>query len=124
MVLSVTHPAAAGGLHERQLRGAAQAVLRLAAGAGGGGVQATRTARPRTSASCWATSRRRRTSPRRRPRRIEGKEVTEATATAAGEAAAEGAKPLSQNGYKVKLVEVAVKRALLTAAGSKKYWEV
>jgi xanthine dehydrogenase YagS FAD-binding subunit len=55
---------------------------------------------------------------------IEGKEVTEASATEAGKAAAQGAKPLSQNGYKVKLVEVAVKRALLTAAGHKKYWEV
>jgi xanthine dehydrogenase YagS FAD-binding subunit len=55
---------------------------------------------------------------------IEGKEVTEATATAAGEAAAEGAKPLAQNAYKLKLIAVAVKRALLTAAGQKKYWEV
>jgi xanthine dehydrogenase YagS FAD-binding subunit len=55
---------------------------------------------------------------------IEGKEVTEATASAAGEAAGEGAKPLAQNAYKVKLVAVAVKRALLTAAGHKKYWEV
>jgi hypothetical protein len=32
--------------------------------------------------------------------------------------------PLSQTGYKAKLVAVAVKRALLTAAGHKKYWEV
>jgi xanthine dehydrogenase YagS FAD-binding subunit len=55
---------------------------------------------------------------------IEGKEVTEETAAKAGEAAAKGAKPLGQNAYKVKLVEVAVKRALLTAAGAKKYWEV
>jgi xanthine dehydrogenase YagS FAD-binding subunit len=55
---------------------------------------------------------------------IEGKEVSEATATAAGEAAADGAKPLAQNAYKVKLVAVAVKRALLTAAGQKKYWEL
>jgi xanthine dehydrogenase YagS FAD-binding subunit len=55
---------------------------------------------------------------------IEGKEVSEVTATAAGEAAAEGAKPLAQNAYKIKLVAVAVKRALLTAAGHKKYWEV
>jgi xanthine dehydrogenase YagS FAD-binding subunit len=53
-----------------------------------------------------------------------GKEITESTAAAAGAAAAQGAKPLAQNGYKVKLVEVAVKRALLTAAGQKKYWEV
>jgi xanthine dehydrogenase YagS FAD-binding subunit len=55
---------------------------------------------------------------------IEGKEVTEATASAAGEAAAKGASPLSQTDYKVKLIAVAVKRALLTAAGAKKYWEV
>jgi xanthine dehydrogenase YagS FAD-binding subunit len=54
---------------------------------------------------------------------IEGKAVTEESATAAGEAASEGAKPLAQNGYKVQLVHVAVKRALLTAAGAKKYWE-
>lgn len=49
--------------------------------------------------------------------------VTEATATAAGRAATQGAKPLSQNGYKLKLVEVAVKRAILLAAGMKPYWE-
>lgn len=55
---------------------------------------------------------------------LEGKMVTDETAAAAGKAAAKGAKPLSQNGYKVKLVEVAVKRAILTAAGQKKYWEV
>jgi xanthine dehydrogenase YagS FAD-binding subunit len=54
---------------------------------------------------------------------IEGKEVTEATAEEAGKAAAKGAKPLAMNAYKVKLIEVAVKRALLTAAGGKKYWE-
>jgi xanthine dehydrogenase YagS FAD-binding subunit len=54
---------------------------------------------------------------------IEGKEVTEDTAAAAGEAAAKGANPLAQNGYKVRLLAVAVKRALLLAAGGKKYWE-
>ena len=54
---------------------------------------------------------------------LEGKEVTGAAATAAGRAAVEGAKPLSMNGYTVKLLEVAVKRAALTAAGAKKYWE-
>jgi xanthine dehydrogenase YagS FAD-binding subunit len=54
---------------------------------------------------------------------LEGKQVTEETATAAGKAATEGAKPLAQTGYKTKLIEVAVKRALLTAAGHKKYWE-
>jgi xanthine dehydrogenase YagS FAD-binding subunit len=56
-------------------------------------------------------------------RALEGKEVTDETAAAAGKAAAEGAKPLAQNGYKIKLIEVAVKRAILTAAGHKKYWE-
>src|SRR5439155_2047397 len=54
---------------------------------------------------------------------LEGKPVTPETASAAGQAACEGAKPLSMNGYKVKLLEVAVKRAALTAAGAKKYWE-
>jgi xanthine dehydrogenase YagS FAD-binding subunit len=54
---------------------------------------------------------------------LEGKAVTEAAAAAAGQAACEGAKPLSQNGYKVKLLAAAVKRAVLTAAGAKKYWE-
>jgi len=34
-----------------------------------------------------------------------------------------GASPLAQNGYKVRLLSVAVKRALLIAAGGKKYWE-
>jgi xanthine dehydrogenase YagS FAD-binding subunit len=56
-------------------------------------------------------------------RALEGKEVTEETAAAAGKAAVEGAKPLAQTGYKLKLIEVAVKRAVLTAAGHKKYWE-
>jgi xanthine dehydrogenase YagS FAD-binding subunit len=53
---------------------------------------------------------------------IQGRAITEEAAAAAGKAAAEGAKPLGQNGYKVRLVEVAVKRALLAAAG-KTYWE-
>src|SRR5262249_49506724 len=54
---------------------------------------------------------------------LEGKEVTEATATAAGEAACEGARPLSQNEYKVRQLKVAVKQAVLLAAGAKRYWE-
>jgi xanthine dehydrogenase YagS FAD-binding subunit len=55
---------------------------------------------------------------------IEGKEVTEETAGAAGEAAAKGASPRPQNAYKVRLLSVAVKRALLIAAGAKRYWEM
>jgi xanthine dehydrogenase YagS FAD-binding subunit len=53
---------------------------------------------------------------------LEGRVVTEETAIAAGEAACDGAKPLSQNAYKVQLIAVAVKRAALTAAGAKPYW--
>jgi len=56
-------------------------------------------------------------------RSLEGKAVTEETATAAGKAATEGARPLSRNAYKLKLIEVAVKRAALLAAGKKPYWE-
>jgi xanthine dehydrogenase YagS FAD-binding subunit len=56
-------------------------------------------------------------------RALEGREITDVSAAAAGRAAAEGAKPLTQTAYKIKLVEVAVKRALLSAAGLKRYWE-
>jgi len=48
-----------------------------------------------------------------------GKPITAASAEAAGMAAVADAKPLSQNGYKVQLAKVAVKRALLAAAGVK-----
>ncbi len=50
-------------------------------------------------------------------RAIVGRPVTEATADAAGEAAIGSATPLSGNGYKVQLAKVAVKRAILSAAG-------
>lgn len=53
---------------------------------------------------------------------ITGKAVTPETAEAAGKAAVASAKPLSMNAYKVKLTEVAVKRALLSAVGNR-YWE-
>jgi xanthine dehydrogenase YagS FAD-binding subunit len=45
-----------------------------------------------------------------------GKSITEATASAAGDSAVQGARPLSQNGYKIQLARVCVKRALLAAA--------
>ena len=48
---------------------------------------------------------------------IAGKSIDERTASAAGEAAVSKAHPLSHNDYKVKLAAVAVKRALLAAAG-------
>ncbi len=56
-------------------------------------------------------------------RAIENRAINDEIATAAGRAAVEGAKPLPQNGYKVRLVEVAVKRALMLAAGLPRYWE-
>jgi len=46
---------------------------------------------------------------------LKGKTISEATAEAAGKAAVAGARPLSQNAYKVTLAKVAVKRALLGA---------
>jgi xanthine dehydrogenase YagS FAD-binding subunit len=55
---------------------------------------------------------------------LEGQTVSDSKAAEAGELAGRGARPLTQTGYKVKLIEVAVKRAVLTAAGHKKYWEV
>ncbi len=48
-----------------------------------------------------------------------GQTITVDSAEKAGAAAVAGAKPLSQNAYKVQLAKVAVKRALLTAAGVK-----
>jgi xanthine dehydrogenase YagS FAD-binding subunit len=49
--------------------------------------------------------------------KLVGLEVTPEAAAAAAEAAVAGAKPLSMNGYKVQLARVAVKRAILRAAG-------
>jgi xanthine dehydrogenase YagS FAD-binding subunit len=48
---------------------------------------------------------------------IAGKSIDERTASAAGEAAVSKARSLGHNDYKVKLAAVAVKRALLAAAG-------
>jgi xanthine dehydrogenase YagS FAD-binding subunit len=48
---------------------------------------------------------------------IAGKSIDERTASAAGEAAVSKARPLGHNDYKVKLAAVAVRRALLAAAG-------
>ena len=50
---------------------------------------------------------------------ITGKRVTLETAAAAGEAAIEGAAPLSMNAYKVPLTRTVVKRALLRAVGGR-----
>ncbi|HEY3439768.1 MAG TPA: xanthine dehydrogenase family protein subunit M [Paludibaculum sp.] len=50
---------------------------------------------------------------------LAGKSITVETAEAAGKAAVESAKPLKDNAYKVQMAAVAVKRALLAAAGVK-----
>ncbi len=49
---------------------------------------------------------------------ITGKSVSEETARAAADAAVQGAKPLTQNAYKVQLARVAVKRAILKVGGA------
>jgi xanthine dehydrogenase YagS FAD-binding subunit len=48
---------------------------------------------------------------------LSGKAVDEATASAVAEAALKNARPLKHNAYKVQLARVAVKRAILKAAG-------
>jgi len=48
-----------------------------------------------------------------------GKAISEETAAAAADAALKDARPLSQNAYKVDVAKVAVKRAILRAAGVK-----
>ena len=47
---------------------------------------------------------------------LNGKSLNDATKKAAGEAAADGATPLSDNGYKVQQVKVAVRRAIDAAS--------
>ena len=47
---------------------------------------------------------------------LNGAKVDAASAAKCGEAATQGAKTLSKNGYKIQLVKAAVKRAVLAAA--------
>ena len=53
---------------------------------------------------------------------LAGKPITEQTAMAAADAAIAGAKPMTQNGYKVQIARTAVKRAIMKAAGMKVNW--
>jgi len=53
---------------------------------------------------------------------LAGKTLSELTAMAAADAAVQGAKPMSQNGYKVQIARTAVKRAIMQAAGMKANW--
>jgi len=48
---------------------------------------------------------------------LAGKPIDERSAAAAAEAALQGARPMSQNGYKVQVAKTAVKRAVLQAGG-------
>ena len=50
---------------------------------------------------------------------LEGKEVNDQTADAAGKAAVANAKSLGKNAYKIQLARVAVKRAILQAVQGK-----
>jgi xanthine dehydrogenase YagS FAD-binding subunit len=50
---------------------------------------------------------------------LAGKRLTEQVAMEAADAAVAGAKPMSQNAYKVQIARTAVKRAILKAAGMK-----
>jgi len=50
---------------------------------------------------------------------LAGKPIDAVTAAAAADAALEGAKPMSRNGYKVQVAKTAVKRAILQAGGIK-----
>ena len=52
-------------------------------------------------------------------RALAGKRIDAVTAAAAADAALEGAKPMSRNGYKVQVAKTAVKRAILQAGGIK-----
>ena len=53
---------------------------------------------------------------------LTGKVITEQIAMAAADAAVEAAQPMTQNGYKVRIVRTAVKRAIISAAGLKANW--
>jgi xanthine dehydrogenase YagS FAD-binding subunit len=48
---------------------------------------------------------------------LAGRTISEEAATAAAEAAVQGARPLARNGYKIQVAKTAVKRAILRAAG-------
>jgi xanthine dehydrogenase YagS FAD-binding subunit len=55
-------------------------------------------------------------------RALAGKTISEQTAIAAADAAIQGAKPMTQNAYKVQIARTAVKRAVMKAAGMKGNW--
>ena len=104
------------------VRGPAQASARLAAGPGvgqPGDGRRQRLRRQDRSFTAWPRSPGGAPPPRRRS---PASGCRSKPPRAAGEAATEGAAPLSMNGYKVALTKTVVKRALLAAVGNR-YWE-
>jgi xanthine dehydrogenase YagS FAD-binding subunit len=85
----------------------ASAVLRMS----GGTVESARIVLGHVAPIPWVS--------REAEQAITGKPVDAQAASAAGQAAVAGARPLSRNRYKVQLASVAVRRALLAAAGSR-----
>ncbi|MBI2820722.1 MAG: xanthine dehydrogenase family protein subunit M [Acidobacteria bacterium] len=75
----------------------------------GGKVQAARVVLGHVAPTPWRSQ--------EAERALIGKQVSEAVAEAAGAAAVEKARDLGRNGYKIQLAKVAVKRAVLQAAG-------
>ena len=55
-------------------------------------------------------------------RALAGKTISEQTALAAADAAIQGAKPMTDNAYKVQIARTAVKRAIMKAGGMKGNW--
>ena len=55
-------------------------------------------------------------------RALAGKTLSEEAAMAAADAAMQGAKPMTQNAYKLTIARTAVKRAIMNAAGLKGNW--
>ena len=112
------HPAAAGRRHgQRHVRSAPRRRPGLSARCRRGRPADRRGRRPRGAKSCSATSPRRRGSATKPPTRSAAGRSTPNLAEAAGAAAVAEATPLSNNDYKVQLAKVAVKRAILRAAG-------
>ena len=107
------------GHEECHLRSPGEGRSRLAAGDGVGCSEDERQHAWSRHGWCSATWPPRRGSRPRRRKMLAGKTITEDVAEQVGQAAVAGAKPLSDNAYKVQLAKVAVKRALLEAGGGK-----
>lgn len=77
---------------------------------GGGSIQSARVVLGHVAPTPWVAT--------AAGQSLTGKSLSAAIAEAAGKSATQGASPLSQNAYKVKLAQVAVKRALMATQGA------